>query len=180
MINDIEKVLLTNEEISNIAKKIGAEITKEYAGKKPILIGLLKGCVPFMAELMKYIDCPMEMDFMDVSSYRGIMSTGAITIIKDLEVSIKGRDVIIVEDVIDSGLTIQEVINLLNKRGANSIEVATLLDKPEARKVKCQQPKWVGSNIGPEFVVGFGLDYDELYRNLGYVGVLKKSVYEKK
>lgn len=179
MINDIEKVLLSNEEIVAISKKIGAEITLEYADKKPILIGLLKGCVPFMAELIKHVKCPMEMDFMDVSSYRGVMSTGAITIIKDLEVSIKGRHIIIVEDVIDSGLTIQEVINLLNKRGASSIEVATLLDKPESRKVKCQKPKWVGTIIGPEFVVGFGLDYDELYRNLDYVGVLKKSVYEK-
>lgn len=179
MINDIEKVLLSNEEIVAISKKIGAEITLEYADKKPILIGLLKGCVPFMAELIKHVKCPMEMDFMDVSSYRGVMSTGAITIIKDLEVSIKDRHIIIVEDVIDSGLTIQEVINLLNKRGASSIEVATLLDKPESRKVKCQKPKWVGTTIGPEFVVGFGLDYDELYRNLDYVGVLKKSVYEK-
>ena len=179
MINDIEKVLLSNEEIVAISKKIGAEITLEYADKKPIFIGLLKGCVPFMAELIKHVKCPMEMDFMDVSSYRGVMSTGAITIIKDLEVSIKGRHIIIVEDVIDSGLTIQEVINLLNKRGASSIEVATLLDKPESRKVKCQKPKWVGTTIGPEFVVGFGLDYDELYRNLDYVGVLKKSVYEK-
>ena len=179
MINDIEKVLLSNEEIVAISKKIGAEITLEYADKKPIFIGLLKGCVPFMAELIKHVKCPMEMDFMDVSSYRGVMSTGAITIIKDLEVSIKDRHIIIVEDVIDSGLTIQEVINLLNKRGASSIEVATLLDKPESRKVKCQKPKWVGTNIGPEFVVGFGLDYDELYRNLDYVGVLKKSVYEK-
>ena len=179
MINDIEKVLLSNEEIVAISKKIGAEITLEYADKKPILIGLLKGCVPFMAELIKHVKCPMEMDFMDVSSYRGVMSTGAITIIKDLEVSIKDRHIIIVEDVIDSGLTIQELINLLNKRGASSIEVATLLDKPESRKVKCQKPKWVGTTIGPEFVVGFGLDYDELYRQLPYVGVLKEEIYKK-
>lgn len=175
----IEEVVLSREEIVNICKRIGEEITNEYKDKKPVLIGLLKGCVPFLAELMKNIKCDLEIDFMDVSSYRGTMSTGAITIIKDLEVSIKGRHVILVEDIVDSGLTIQEVINMLNKRGALSIEVATLLNKPKGRTVKCQEPRWVGYQTDPKFVVGFGLDYDELYRNLDYVGVLKRSVYEK-
>ena len=175
----IEKVIFSHEEIVKAAERMGADITKQYEGKKPVLIGLLKGCVPFMAELIKHIKCEMEIDFMDVSSYRGVSSTGAVTIIKDLETSIKGRDVILVEDIVDSGLTIQEVINLLDKRGARSIEIATLLDKPKGRTVKCQEPKWVGAEIEPAFVVGFGLDYNELYRNLDYVGVLKKSVYEK-
>lgn len=175
----IEKVILSHDEIVNICEKIGADITEKYEGKKPVLVGLLKGCIPFFAELIKHIKCDMEMDFMDVSSYRGTTSTGAVTIHKDLEVSIKDRDVILVEDIVDSGLTIQEVINLLDKRGANSIEVATLLDKPKGRTVKCQQAKWVGAELEPEFVVGFGLDYNELYRNLDYVGVLKRAVYEK-
>ena len=175
----IEEVILSNEEITAICKKIGKEITEEYKERRPILVGLLKGCVPFMAELMKNIKCEVEIDFMDVSSYKGVLSTGAITIIKDLEVSIKGRDVILVEDIVDSGLTIQEVINLLKKRGAASIEVATLLNKPAGRTVKCQEPRWVGSETDPKFVVGFGLDYDERFRNLDYIGVLKRSVYEK-
>jgi len=175
----IEKVLLSHEDIVRVTKKMGEDITKEYEGKRPVVIGLLKGCVPFMAELIKHIKCDMEMDFMDVSSYRGVTSTGAVTIIKDLETPIKDRDVILVEDIVDSGLTIQEVINLLAKRGARSIEIATLLDKPKGRTVNCQKPKWVGSEIEPAFVVGFGLDYNELYRNLDYVGILKRSVYEK-
>ena len=175
----IEKVIMSHEEIVAACEKIGADISEKYVGKKPVLVGLLKGCIPFMAELIKHIKIDMEMDFMDVSSYRGVTSTGAVTIIKDLETSIKDRDIILVEDIVDSGLTIQEVINLLAKRGARSIEIATLLDKPKGRTVKCQEPKWVGTVIEPAFVVGFGLDYDELYRNLDYVGVLKRNVYEK-
>ena len=175
----IEKVLLCHEEIVELCEKIGSEITEEYKDKQPVIIGLLKGSVPFLAELIKHIKCPLEIDFMDVSSYRGAMSTGAVTILKDIETSIKGRHVILVEDIVDTGLTIQEVINLLDKRGAASIELCTLLDKPGGRTVKCMQARWVGLTINPEFVVGFGLDYNELYRNLDYVGVLKRSVYEK-
>lgn len=175
----IEEVIMSNEKIVEVSKKIGTEITEIYNGKRPILIGLLKGCMPFMAELIKHIKCDMEIDFMDVSSYHGTESTGIIKINKDIEASIEGRDVILVEDIVDTGFTVQEVIGLLKSRGANSIEIATLLNKPAGRTVKCLEPKWVGLEIDPKFVVGFGLDYNELYRNLDYVGVLKRSVYEK-
>lgn len=175
----IEEVLLTNEEIVEIAERMGKEISTEYAGKKPLLIGLLKGSVPFMAELMKHIDIEMEIDFMRVSSYSGVHSTGAVTILKDTTTNLEGRDVIIVEDIVDSGLTIQEIKNLLKDRKASSIKVATLLDKPSGRTVENLYPDYIGKEIPGKFVVGFGLDYDELYRNLPYVGVLKRSVYEK-
>lgn len=175
----IERVILSHEEIVEKAKKMGEEITREYNGKNPVLIGLLKGCIPFMAELMKHIKCDIEIDFMDVSSYRGTISTGVVTINKDIETSIKNRDVILVEDIIDSGLTIQEVVNILDTRGAASIEIATLLSKPKSRSVYCKEPKWIGLEINPEFVVGFGLDYDERFRNLDYIGILKEELYKK-
>lgn len=175
----IEEVLVSNDDIKKICARIGAQITEEYAGKTPVFVGLLKGSVPFLAELIKSVKCDMEIDFMDVSSYVGTHSTGAITIHKDLSSDIAGRHVIIVEDIVDTGLTLQHVINLLKDRGALSIEIATLLDKPAGRKVDCQTPKYIGCVIEPKFVVGFGLDYNQLYRNLDYVGVLKRSVYEK-
>lgn len=179
MENFIEEVVLSNEEIVRICEKIGKQITEDYQNKNPLLIGLLKGSVPFMAELMKHIKCDMEIDFMEVSSYAGVNSTGAVTILKDVKADIRGRDIILVEDIVDTGLTIQEVINFLGSRGARSIEIATLLDKPAGRTVKCQIPKYIGLEIEPKFVVGFGLDYNQKYRNLPYVGVLKRWVYEK-
>ncbi len=175
----IEEVIFSNEEIVKKCDEIGKLITEEYKDKKPVLIGLLKGCIPFFAELMKHIKCDMEIDFMDVSSYQGSHSTGAVTIHKDIKVDIRNRHVILVEDIVDSGLTIQEVINLLEDRGAKSIEIATLLDKPAGRVIECKEPKYICKTIEPKFVVGFGLDYNQLYRNLDYVGVLKRSVYEK-
>ena len=180
MENFIEEIVLSNEEIVKICAKLGAQITEDYEHKNPLLIGLLRGSVPFMAELMKHIKCDMEIDFMDVSSYAGINSTGAVTILQDVRTDIRGRDLILVEDIVDTGLTIQEVINFLGSRGARSIEIATMLDKPAGRTVKCQTPKYIGATIEPKFVVGFGLDYNQKYRNLPYVGVLKRWVYEKK
>lgn len=179
MENFIEEIILSNEDIVKVCEEIGKQISEEYENKNPLLIGLLKGSVPFMAELMKHIKCDMEIDFMEVSSYSGTHSTGAVTILKDVRADIRGRDIILVEDIVDSGLTIQEVINFLSSRGARSIEIATLLDKPDGRTVKCQIPKYIGATIEPKFVVGFGLDYNQKYRNLGYVGVLKRWVYEK-
>ena len=179
MENFIEEIILSNEEIVKVCEEIGKQISEEYAHKNPLLVGLLKGSVPFMAELMKHITCDMEIDFMEVSSYAGTHSTGAVTILKDVRTDIRGRDIILVEDIVDSGLTIQEVINYLHDKGAASIEIATLLDKPAGRTVKCQTPKYIGATIDPKFVVGFGLDYDQKYRNLGYIGVLKRWVYEK-
>lgn len=175
----IEEVLLTNEEIVAIAEKMGKQISVDYAGKKPLLIGLLKGSIPFMAELMKHIDIDMEIDFMRASSYSGVNSTGTVTITKDTNTPLVGRDIIIVEDIVDTGLTIHEIKNLLKERKANSVKIATLLDKPSGRTVPNLKPDYVGKTIPGKFVVGFGLDYDELYRNLPYVGVLKRSVYEK-
>ena len=179
MENFIEEIVLSNDDIISVCECIGKEITKEYENKNPLVVGLLKGSVPFMAELIKHIKCDIEIDFMEVSSYVGTNSTGAVTILKDVRADVRGRDLILVEDIVDTGLTIQEVINFLSSRGARSIEIATLLDKPAGRTVKCQTPKYIGATIEPKFVVGFGLDYNQKYRNLPYVGVLKRWVYEK-
>lgn len=179
MHDDVLEVLLSEKEIIQICKKMGEKITNDYRDKTPILVGLLKGCIPFMAELSKNIDTHVEMEYMAVSSYHGkAYSSGDVKISYDLSVSVKDRDIILVEDIVDSGATIKTIIDLLNDRGAASVVVATLLDKPEGRKVDVV-PKYIGKVIPKKFVIGFGLDYNELYRNLRYVGVLKPSVYEK-
>ncbi len=179
MHKDVEKILLSEQDINEISKKLGKQITKDYNGKNPILIGLLKGCIPFMAKLMGDIDLMLEMEFMDVSSYHGgIESSGDIRIIKDLDIPVDGRNIIIVEDIVDTGRTLKVITDLLIYRGASSVEVVTLLDKPEGRVVEFV-PKYIGRTIPKEFVIGFGLDYNEYYRNLPYVGVLKESVYKK-
>lgn len=175
----IEEVILSNDDIKRICEDLGEKITNDYKNKTPILVGLLKGSVPFFAEIIKHIKCDIIIDFMDVSSYCGVISTGSITIRSDLKEDIKNKDVIIVEDIIDTGLTLQEVVNVLESRGAKSVEICALLDKPAGRTHECKQAKYLGKVIEPKFVVGFGLDYNELYRNLDYVGVLKKSVYMK-
>lgn len=176
---DIEKILVSEEEIRQISKRLGEEITKDYQNKKPIIIGLLKGCIPFMAELIKHIDLYCEIELMGVQSYHGgTESSGDVKITKDLDISVEGRHVIIAEDIVDTGRTINVVKNLLKFRGALTVEVATLLDKPAGR-TEVFTPKYIGTTIPKEFVVGFGLDYDESYRNLPYVGVLKQEVYNK-
>lgn len=174
----IQEVLFSHEEIVNKCEELGKRISADYEGKKPLLVGLLRGSIPFMSELMMHISCPLEIDFMDVSSYHGVKSTGHVVIKKDLDTPVKNRHVIIVEDIIDTGLTLQDVVNLFKDRGCASIEIATLLDKPEGRKFNCQEPKYIGFNCPNKFVVGYGLDYDQLYRNLGYIGVLKPEVYQ--
>lgn len=179
MHNDIEKVLVSEQEIDEIAKKLGKELTEVYKDKYPIVVGLLKGCVPFMAKLINHIDTHVELGFMDVSSYHGgIESSGDVKIKKDLDVAVQDRHVIIAEDIVDTGRTIKVIMDLLKYRGAKSVSVVTLLDKPEGRVVKLD-PEYIGRIVPNEFVVGFGLDYDEKYRNLPYVGVLKKEVYSK-
>jgi len=176
---DIEKILVSSEEIDQIAKSLGKQLTEDYKDKFPIVLGLLKGCVPFMAKLIKEMDCHIELGFMDVSSYHGgIESSGDIKIKKDLDVSVQNRHVIIVEDIVDTGRTIKVIMDLLKYRGAASVSVATLLDKPAGRVVKLD-PEYYGVIIPKEFVVGFGLDYEEKYCNLPYVGVLKPEVYSK-
>lgn len=178
MDNFVEEVLLNHDQIVEASSRLGKVLTEEYKDKYPILIGLLKGSVPFLAELIKHIDCDIELDFMQVSSYRGVKSTGTVVMLKDIVTSVKDRHVLLVEDIVDTGLTLKEVMHVLDDRGAKSIEVVTLLDKPENRVVE-MKPKYVGHTIPNKFVIGFGLDFNEKYRNLNYIGVLKESEYKK-
>lgn len=177
MNNDIKEILITEDEIIKRCKELGKEITEDYCGKTPILIGLLKGSVPFLAELMKRIEINMEIDFMDVSSYSGTESTGDVRIDKDLSNSIVGDDVIVVEDIVDTGKTLQKVVGLLYSKGANSVKIVSLLDKPERRVVDLKAD-YIGFTIPDAFVVGFGLDFNQKYRNLPYVGILKEDCYK--
>ncbi len=178
--NDIERVLVSQTEIEAICQRLGAQITKDYKGKdRPILLGLLKGCVPFMSDLAKHIDLPIEIEYMDVSSYHGnITSSGDVKIRKDMNTSVMDRDIIIAEDIVDTGKTLDTIVRLLTHRGARSVEVVTLLDKPAGRVIPFT-PKYVGTVVPKEFVVGYGLDYNELYRNIPFVGVLKPEIYKK-
>lgn len=177
--NDIKKILISEEEIIAKSKELGQLLAKDYADKNPLLVGILKGSIPFMAELMKHIDAHIETDYMVVSSYHGgTESSGTVKIIKDLDNSVAGRHIIFVEDIIDTGRTLKELKELFALRQAASIKIATLLDKPEGRVVEIE-PDYTCFTIPNEFVVGFGLDYDENYRNLPYVGVLKEEVYTK-
>lgn len=177
--SEIKKVLITEEEIREKCKELGAELTKDYANDadKLMVVGLLKGSVPFMAELMKYIELPLQMDFMDVSSYSGTESSGDIRIVKDLECSIKGLDILLVEDIVDTGRTLSVVKQLLYNKGAQRVKIVSLLDKPSRRVVDIEAD-YVGFAVPDEFVVGFGLDYNQKYRNLPYIGVLKPEMYE--
>ena len=180
MNKDIKEILVTEKQISEIASKLGSQITKDYKDSNtPILLGLLKGCIPFMADLMRHIDIPVEVEFMDVKSYHdGISSSGDIKIRMDIGTSVFDRDVIICEDIVDTGKTLDTVVRLLKHRGAKSVEVVTLLDKPAGRIIPFV-PKYIGIEIPKVFVVGYGLDFDEQYRNLAYVGVLKEHLYKK-
>jgi len=179
MHKDIQEILVSEQEIDEICTTLGKQLAKDYENKKPLLVGLLKGCVPFMSDLAKKIEIPLEVAYMSVSSYHGgISSSGNVKIKMDLDVSIEGRDVIIVEDIVDTANTIVTIINLFKHRGAASVKVATLLDKPGGR-TQSYEPEYVGKVIPKAFVVGYGLDYDEFYRNLPYVGILKPEVYEK-
>lgn len=174
---DIKKILFTEDEIIAKSKELGKRLTEDYAGKNPLLVGILKGSVPFMAELIKHIDTHIETDYMVVSSYHGgTESSGTVKIIKDLDSSVAGRDVLFIEDIIDTGRTLKELKELFALRQAASIKIATLLDKPEGRVVEIE-PDYTGYTVPNEFLVGFGLDYNENYRNLPFVGVLKEDVY---
>ncbi|MFC6118500.1 hypoxanthine phosphoribosyltransferase [Macrococcoides bohemicum] len=179
MHNDIESIVLTKEQIESACERLGKEITADYEGKLPLCVGILKGSILFMADLIKHIDTHVEMEFMDVSSYHGgTESTGEVKILKDLDVSVEGRDIIIIEDILETGTTLNAIVDLLKYRKANSIEIVTLLDKPTRRKVDIEA-KYVGEKIPDDFVVGYGLDYQEKYRNLPYIGLLKEEVYTK-
>lgn len=176
---DIKKVMISHDEIVDAAKKLGAQLTKDYQDKKPILVGVLKGSVPFMAELIKHIDTHVELDFMVVSSYHGgTSSSGVINIKKDVDQDVSGRHVLFIEDIIDTGQTLKNLRDMFKDRNVASVKIATLLDKPEGRVVEIEAD-YTCFTIPNEFVVGYGLDYNENYRNIPYVGVLKEEVYTK-
>lgn len=176
---DIKKILISHDEIVTATRELGQKLTEDYQGKNPILVGILKGSVPFMAELIKHIDTHIELDFMLVSSYHGgTSSSGVINIIKDIDQDIKDRDILFVEDIIDTGKTLKSLKELFEGRQPASVKIATLLDKPEGRLVEIEAD-YTCFTIPNEFVVGYGLDYDENYRNLPYIGVLKEEVYSK-
>lgn len=179
MLKDIKRVLVTEDELREINERLGKRITEDFKGKNLLVLGILKGCVFFMTDLVRRIELPMSIDFMSVSSYgSGTESTGRVKITKDIDIDLNGYDILIVEDILDSGRTLKYVSDILRTRGANSISIVTLLDKPE-RRVAPIAPDYVGCSVPDEFVVGYGLDYDQKYRNLPYIGALKRSVYEK-
>lgn len=180
MQNDIERVLFSREDLAEKTVELGKILTEEYEGKNPLVIGVLKGATFFMSDLVKEIDTYLEMDFMDVSSYGNEMvSSGEVKIIKDLDTNVAGRDLLIVEDIIDSGRTLAYLVDLFKYRQAKSVKIVTLLDKPEGRVVK-MEADYVGYLVPNEFVVGYGLDYAERYRNLPYIGILKPEIYQEK
>lgn len=177
MRDDIEKILLNEESLSGIVKELGAKISEDYRGKRLLMISILKGSVVFMADLMRAITIPCRIDFMAVSSYgSGVKTSGFVKIVKDLDINLEGYDLLIVEDILDSGKTLHYIREILTSRNPKSIRICTLLDKPERRQVDLAAD-YVGACVPDEFVVGYGLDYDEKYRNLPYVGVLKPFVY---
>ena len=181
MHNDIESILLTEEQIQDRVKALGAELATEYADKRPVMICILKGSTMFFADLLRAMQIPLTMDFMAVSSYgRTTKSSGEVEIRKDLAGSIEHRHAIIVEDIIDSGFTLSYLSRMLSARGAKSIKICTLLDKPARRAPGITlKADYSGFEIPDAFVVGYGLDYDEHYRNLPYIGILKPEIYEK-
>ncbi len=180
MINDIEKVLLSEEQLKEIVKRLGAEITRDYKDKNLVLVSVLKGSVVFMADLMREIKVPCSIDFMSVSSYgSGTKTSGVVRIIKDLDTDVvEGADLLIVEDILDSGVTLEYLIKVISARNPKSVKICTLLDKPERRKANVKAD-YAGAQVPDAFVVGYGLDFDEKYRNLPFVGALKPAVYEK-
>ena len=175
--NDIREILISENEIQEHAKQLGEQITKDYSSKKPLLVGLLRGSVPFLADLMKNIDLDIQFDTMDVSSYEGTESVGEIRILKDLDTPIKGLDIILVEDIVDTGRTLQTVKNTLLHRGAASVTICTLLNKSARRTVDIQAD-YIGFEVADEFVVGYGMDFNQKYRCLPYIGVLNAECYE--
>lgn len=179
MDRDIEKILLTEEQIQNKIKELGEILTKEYEGKNPVIVGVLKGVVVFYADMIRQIKTPCQLDFMWISSYSGTQSSGML-VRQDVTADIKGRHVLILEDIFDTGNSLDFTVRHLLSKEPASLKICTLLDKPERRKSGITlQADYTGFTIPNEFVVGYGLDYNEKYRNLPYVGILKPEVYEK-
>lgn len=174
---DMQKIMITPEEIQARVSQMGAQISRDYDGKNLMLLSILKGSVVFMADLMRSITIPAQIDFMAVSSYgAGTKSSGVVKIVKDIDIDLGGKDLLIVEDILDSGMTLSYLKELLAGRAPASIGVVTLLDKPARRAVDIQ-PDYTGFTVPDEFIVGYGLDYGEMYRNLPYIGVLKPELY---
>ena len=179
MHKDCERIMLTEEALCARVEEVAKEVDVRYAEKRPLVVGILKGSIIFYADFIRHLSCPVELDFMAVSSYgSGAVSSGKLNIKKDLDKSVAGRDVIIMEDIIDSGFTLANLKALLYDRGANSVIIVTLLNKKERREYDIE-PDYNCFDIENEFVIGYGLDYDERYRNLPYIGILKREVYEK-
>ena len=177
---DIDHILVTEEQLKAKVNELGAQITKDYEGRDLLLVSILKGSVVFMADLMRAIRMPCGIDFMVVSSYGGAntTSTGLVKIVKDLDQDLSGKDLLIVEDILDTGITLSHLVPMLKLRNPASVRLCTILSKPSRRKADIE-PDYLGFEVPDEFVVGYGLDYDEKYRNLPYVGVLKPEVYSK-
>lgn len=177
--NDVEEILFTEEQLAEITARIAAQINEDYKDKNLLLVSVLKGSLIFMADLMRQIQIPCAIDFLSVSSYgNGTKSSGEVRILKDLDQSLEGKDVLVVEDILDSGNTLSFLLKNLSARNPASIRLCTLLDKPERRKADVHAD-YIGARVEDKFIVGFGLDYAELYRNLPYIGVLKPEIYEK-
>lgn len=180
MEKDILKVLVTQEEIQERIAQMGKEISREYADKDPVILGVLKGVVVFYADMIRHITVPCQMDFMCLSSYHGTTSTGNMIVKQDMSVDVTGRHVLILEDIFDTGGSLDFTYRYMMSKNPASVKICTLLDKPERRRPGITlQPDWIGFTIPNEFVVGYGLDYNEHYRNLPYVGILKPEAYEK-
>ena len=177
--SDIEKVLLTEEQIEQRCSELAQQIERDYEeeGTVPIIVGLLKGSIPFMAELIKRFTFPCEIDFMSVSSYDGTESIGDVRIEKDMDLSTKSRSVLVVEDIVDTGRTLAEVKKMFFNKGATDVKIVSLLDKPDRRVVDIEAD-YIGFTVPNEFVVGYGLDFNQKYRNLPFIGVLKPEIYE--
>ena len=174
---DVDFVLLDNKTLRKRIKELGKQITKDYKGKKPVILCFLKGSLHFMTALAESISLPIEYECLKASSYANTVSTGKVSVLINMLGSIKDKDVIIVEDIVDTGHTMKNILGILEKEGVASVEIATLLNKQARREVEGINPKYIGFEIEDYFVIGFGLDYNEYYRNLPYVGVLKKEVY---
>ena len=173
----VKEVLCTEQQLQEKIAELGAAITKDYQGKDLLMVSILKGSVMVMADLMRAVDLPLQIDFMNVSSYgAGTETKGSVKILKDLDVDIKGKNLLIVEDILDSGVTLYNLMNMLQQRNPASIEICALFSKPSRRKVDVEA-KYIGYEIPDAFIVGYGLDYDEKFRNLPYVGVLKEEIY---
>ncbi|MDO4608182.1 MAG: hypoxanthine phosphoribosyltransferase [Clostridia bacterium] len=177
MERDVKDILISEQEIKQICKRLGEEITRDYKGKNLLVVSVLKGAVIFMADLLREIKCDCIIDFIAVSSYSGTKTTGVVKFKKDLDIDPDGMDILIVEDILDSGVTLSYLSKVLMGRNANSIKICTLLDKPANRKADIKAD-YVGTVVPDEFIIGYGLDYNEKYRNLPYIGILDSSVYE--